>query len=181
MQKNWHILYTKAKCEKKVSSLLTKKKIKNFCPIHCRQIDELRKIRLVYEPLFYSYVFVYIDENEINLVRQLSNVVNLVYWKGQPAIIQNEEIEEMREFVTQHQNIRLERTGVNLSLFLSVLDRPSYTVEGNVVTLKNKFVKVNLPSLGYVMVAEMEGEGVMGRQELKKKLAFHSQFEIRNL
>jgi len=30
--------------------------------------------------------------------------------------------------------------------------------------IKNKFIKVDLPSLGYMMVADMEGEGVMGRE-----------------
>src|SRR5665647_3782543 len=164
MQKNWYIVYTKAKCEKKVSILLTKKKIKNFCPVHCRQINQFSRMKRVYEPLFSCYVFVYMDESEIILVKQLNHVVNLVYWKGEPAIIQNEEIEEIREFVTHHQNIRLERSGVNVNSLASVIDRPSYAVDGNVVMIKNKFIKVDLPSLGYRLVAEMEGEGVMGRE-----------------
>ena len=164
MQKHWYIVYTKAKCEKKVSGLLTKKKIKNFFPIHCRQINQFSRMKLAYEPLFSSYVFVYIHESEINQVKQLNHVVNLVYWKGQPAIIQNEEIEEIKKFVTQHQNIRLERSRVNVNLIASVIDRPSYAVDGNVVMIKNKFIKVDLPSLGYLMVVEMEGEGVMGRE-----------------
>jgi transcription antitermination factor NusG len=172
MQKNWYILYTKAKCEKKVSSILTKKKIKNFCPIHCRQITELRRMKLVYEPLFSSYVFVYIDENQINLLKQLNHVVNLVYWKGKPAIIQNGEIEEIRSFVNQHQNITLERSRVNLRSLESVKERLSYSIDGNVVMIKNKFIKVTLPSLGYQLLAEIEGEGVLGRQSgLKEKEA----------
>ena len=158
MQKHWYIVYTKAKCEKKVSGLLTKKKIKNFCPVHCRQINQFSRMKLVYEPLFSSYVFVYIHASEINQVKQLNHVVNLVYWKGEPAIIQNEEIEEIREFVKLHQNIRLERSRVNLNSMTSVLERPSYAIDGNVIMIKNKFIKVNVPSLGCVMVAEMEGE-----------------------
>ena len=110
------------------------------------------------------YVFVYIDESEINLVKQLSDVINLVYWKGQPAIVQNEEIEEIREFVSHHHNIRLERSRVNVDSLVSVIEPPSYSVDGNVVMIKNKFIKVDLPSLGYRLVAEMEGEGVMGRE-----------------
>ncbi|HEY5369708.1 MAG TPA: UpxY family transcription antiterminator [Hanamia sp.] len=172
MQKNWYIVYTKAKCEKKVAALLAKKKIKNFCPVHCRQINQFSRMKLVYEPLFSSYVFVYMQESKINVLKQLSNVVNLVYWKGQPAIIQNEEIEEIREFVAEHENIRLERSGVNVNSLASVVDRPSYAMDGNVVMIKNKFIKVNLPSLGYMMVAEMEGDGVMGREiGLKEKEA----------
>jgi transcription antitermination factor NusG len=164
MQKHWYIVYTKAKCEKKVSGLLSRKKIKSFCPIHCRQINEFRRTKLVYKPLFSSYVFVYIDESQIEVLRQVSNVINLVYWRSEPALIQNEEIEEIREFVAHHQSIRLERRSVNLNSLASILERPSYSVDGNVVMVKNKFIKVNLPSLGYVMVAEMEGEGVMGRE-----------------
>ena len=121
-------------------------------------------MKLVYEPLFASYVFVYIHESEIGLVKQITNVVNLIYWKGQPAIVQNEEIEEIREFVTHHQNIRLERSRVNVNSLASVIEPPSYSVDGNVVTIKNKFIKVDLSSLGYRLVAEMEGEGVMGRE-----------------
>ena len=113
---------------------------------------------------FSCYVFVYMDESEIILVKQLNHVVNLVYWKDQRAIIQNEEIEAIREFVTHHHNIRLERSRVNLNSLASVIEPPSYSVEGNVVMIKNKFIKVDLPSLGYRMVAEMEGEGVMGRE-----------------
>jgi transcription antitermination factor NusG len=164
MQKHWYILYTKAKCEKKVSSSLTKKKIKSFCPIYGRQINEFRRMKLVYEPLFSSYVFVFIHESELDQVKQLNNVVNLVYWKGKPAVIQNEEIEEIREFVRQHQNIKLERDRVNVNSISAFVDKPSYSIDGNVVMIKNKFIKVNLPSLGYVMVAEMEEEGVIGRE-----------------
>src|SRR5665647_1355815 len=164
MQKNWYILYTKAKCEKKVAASLTKRKIENFSPVNRKEITEFRRKKTLVEPLFSSYVFVYIDESEINQVKQLNHVVNLVYWKGEPAIIQNEEIEEIKEFVTHHQNIRLERSGVNVNSLASVIDRPSYAVDGNVVMIKNKFIKVDLPSLGYRLVAEMEGEGVMGRE-----------------
>ena len=164
MQKNWYIVYTKAKCEKKVSGALTKKKIENFCPINCKQISQFNKIKSVYEPLFSSYVFAHISENEIGLLKQIENVLNVVYWKGYPAIIQNEEIEEIREFIADHQNIRLERSNVILNTDASIVDRPGYAIDGKIVMIKNKFVKVNLPSLGYTMVAEMENEGVIGRE-----------------
>ena len=164
MQKHWHILYTKAKCEKKVAALLTKRKIANFCPLHSRQITRFGRAKLAYEPLFSCYVFAYIDYIEIKLVKQLHDVINLVYRKAQPAIVHNEEIEEMREFVSQHQEIRLERSQINVNSLASVIEPPSYSVDGNVVMIKNKFIKVDLPSLGYRLVADMEGEGVMGRE-----------------
>ena len=34
MKKNWYAVYTKSRCEKKVSASLTKKKIENYCPLN---------------------------------------------------------------------------------------------------------------------------------------------------
>lgn len=163
MKKNWHIVFTKMQCEKKVSSLLTRKRIKNFCPIQCRQIRQRYKVGYIYEPLFSSYVFVYMQEDQADSVREITNVVNLVYWKDTPAIVHNDEIKEIREFVSAHQNIKLERIRIDLNSKTSVVDRPGYAMEGNVVTVKNRFIKVNLPSLGFTMVAKMKEKGVMGR------------------
>lgn len=173
MKKNWYIVYTKAKCEKKVSSILTKKRIKNFCPIYCRQLNQHGSMQPVYEPLFCCYVFVYIEEKQIDLVKQITNVINLVYWKGQPAIVRNEEIKEIREFIAAHQNIKLESSKINLNTTASVVDRPAYAIDGNVVTVKNRFIKVNLPSLGFTMVAEVKEKGVMGREiEIEFEVTF---------
>ena len=164
MTKNWYIVFTKEKCEKKVSSVLTKKRIKNFCPVYCRQINQRSRIKLIYEPLFPSYVFVYMYENQINSVKEMTNVVNLVYWKDTPVIVQHDEIKEIREFVSAHQNIKLERSSISLNTEASVVDRPAYAIDGNVVTVKNRFIKVNLPSLGFTMVAEVGEKGVIGRE-----------------
>ena len=134
-------------------------------------------MKLVYEPLFSSYVFIQVHESELNQVKHLNNVVNLVYWKGQPAIIQNDQIEEMKEFVRHHQNIQLERTKINLDSLASVIDRPSYELDGNVIMIKNKSIKVKLPSLGYVMVAEMKGKEVIGRSIGVKEEVLNSNFQ----
>lgn len=164
MQKNWYIVYTKSKSEKKVAALLTKKKIENFCPLNCKSIVQFRKSKLVYEPLFSSYVFVYIAENEIDLLKQIENVVSLVFWKGKPAVICHEEIEAIKEFTSDHQNIKLERTQVNLNGDAKMDDDRSYSMDGKILMIKNKSIKVNLPSLGFTLIAELEGESVLGRE-----------------
>ncbi|MEO9021859.1 MAG: transcription termination/antitermination NusG family protein [Ginsengibacter sp.] len=164
MQKNWYIIYTKPKSEKKVAALLTKKKIENFCPLNCKSIVQFRRSKLVYEPLFVSYVFVNIQKNEINLLKQIENVVSLVFWKGEPAVIHHEEIEAIKDFTSDHQNIKLERTQVNLNGDAIIDDDRSYSIDGKVLLIKNKSMRINLPSLGFTMIAELEGEGVLGRE-----------------
>jgi transcription antitermination factor NusG len=175
MQKNWYIVYTKTKCEKKVSGLLTKKKIENFCPINYRQVVQFQRIKIIHEPLFPSFVFARIEQEKISSLIQLENILNIVYWKGKPAIVQNEEIKVIKEFVSEHQNVELEKSAINLMSAASVIDRPAYSIDGNVVTIKNKSIKVNLPSLGYTMIAQVEKETVLGREVLLGKQEFSLQ------
>ena len=155
MQKNWYIIYTRPKCEKKVDAILSKRKIEHFLPINCKQINSGRRIRLVHEPLFDSYVFANISVSEIERVKLMDSVINLVFWKGKPVEVPDTEIEAIREFVTDYQNIRLEKSAINLNDTVRIVDRPKYSVEGNLITVKNTRVKLNLPSIGFNMVTEI--------------------------
>ena len=164
MQKNWYAVYTKPHCEKKVASLLTKRKIENFCPLNCRKIKSLRRIKILQEPLFKSYVFVKITMAEIPLLKQTDGVISMLHWMGEPAILKQDEIEAIKEFTSDHQNIELERTEVDIHDVVRMIDGPLYSREGNVFAVKNKTLKVSLPSLGYLMVAKMEDESIFGRE-----------------
>lgn len=155
MQKNWYIIYTKPKCEKKVASTITKRKITNYLPVNCRQFNSSRKRKLIYEPLFDSYIFAFISEVDIPVIKKIDGVLNLVYWKGKPAVIQENEIEAIREFTSDHYDIRLEKTRIDMSGLARVVDGPQYLMERNILTIRNKMVKVNLPSLGFTMIAEI--------------------------
>lgn len=165
MQKNWYLVYTKPKCEKKVAALLTKRKIENFCPQNRTQVKQIRKSKMVDQPLFSSYVFVYVEEGKVSYIRNFENILNLVYWKGQPAIIKEDEIAIIKDFINDHNDIRIEKTFVDEKDSAKIIDRPGYTIDGNLLTLKNRSIKVNLPSIGYTLIAEVDrDEEVIGRQ-----------------
>ena len=130
---------------------------------------------MFYEPLFNSYVFVYIDETETKHLKQIDNIVSLVYWKGHPAVIKNNELIAIKQFTSLYQNIKLERTQVNMSDKVEIIDEPTYSIDGKVLTVKNNFIKVNLPSVGFIMIAEMDKETVMGRERISEtKLLFQN-------
>ncbi|MDQ2719831.1 MAG: antitermination protein NusG [Bacteroidota bacterium] len=164
MQKNWYIIYTKQKCEKKVAGLLTKKKIENFCPLNCKTLKQFRKSKVIYEPLFPSFVFVCLRENEIFALRHMEHVVNIVYWRGNPAIINDDEINAIKHFSEDHQNVKLEKSDINVEAEAQMIHSPSYSMEGKILMVKNKTFKINLPSLGYTMIAEIERADVIGRE-----------------
>ena len=154
--KNWYALYTRSRWEKKVAELLTRKQVENYCPLNRvqRQWSDRRKI--VMEPLFRSYVFVHMTEAEQLTARSVDGVINLVYWQGKPAIIRDTEIEVIRHFLNDYEQVKLEKTEVNLEDKVRVTHGPLMLMEGKVVEVKHKTVRVLLPSLGYAMIAEID-------------------------
>ena len=161
MQKNWYIIYTKPKCEKKVAATFSKKKIENFLPVNCKQVNSIWKSKLVYEPLFDSYIFVNITQSQISKIKTFGGVVNLVYWKGEPAIINENEIEAIREFTNDYLDIQLEKTLINPDDELKVIEGPKYSMEGNLLTIKTNAIKLNLPSIGFTMIAKIDSESAI--------------------
>jgi transcription antitermination factor NusG len=154
-EKRWYAVYTKPRWEKKVAELLTKRKVESFCPLNkvVRQWADRKKT--VLEPLFTSYVFVRATELEHLTIKQTDGIINMVYWLGAPAVIRDEEIEAIQHFLLDHTDVKLEKIAVNINDRVRITDGVLVHREGEVLEVKNKTVKVFLPSLGYTMVAEV--------------------------
>jgi len=162
MQNNWYAVYTKPHCERKVNSLLTKRNIEAYCPLNLKKNRQIFRDTIIREPLFTSYVFVRTSETEIfKLCKEINGIINLFYWKGKPAIIKDEEINAIMDFTKYHQEISVEK----MHLISSTDDSGvSYYLDGQILFVKNRTMKLTLPSLRYTMVAKYKEEGVMGRE-----------------
>ena len=157
---HWYAVYTKPRWEKKVAENLAKNSFESYCPLNrvLRQWHDRKKF--VSEPLFSSYVFVRTEEIRHSELSRVSGIVNLVYWLRKPAVIREEEIEAIKKFTDQYSNVQLEKTSVNLDDRVRVIKGPLITQEGNVIAVKSRTVKIALPSLGYIMVAEVEKQNI---------------------
>jgi transcription antitermination factor NusG len=154
--KNWYVIYTKALWEKKVAKHLENKKIEYYCPLNKveRQWSDRKKIIL--KPLFTSYVFVRLeDEAQQAPIRQIPGVMNFLYWLKKPAIVKDEEIDMIKKFVNGYQNVKLEKTQVNVNDSVRILSGSFMSREGNILEIKDKTVKIVLPSLGYSLIVEV--------------------------
>jgi len=176
MQNNWYAVYTKLHCERKVSLSLTKKNIENFCPLIRREGKYLFRKTITVEALFKSYVFVKTSEETINNIsKEINGVLSLFYWKGKPATIKEEEIYAIQDFLKYHKDITVEQTQV----FIDKRDSTSsYFMDGQILLIKNRTMKLTLPSLGLSMVAKYEPseKGAIGREIVfgNKDLIVHS-------
>jgi len=164
MQKNWYAVYTKPQAEKKVAASLAKKKLDVLVPMVYTKTKTFRKNKFVFEPLFKSIVFVYATQAETQVLKGTSGIINLLYWLGKPAVIDASEINAIKEFTENYRNIRLEPTSVNNEEEVNNYNGSSISIEGKLYAVKNKTVKVKLPSLGYYLTAELEEESIFVRE-----------------
>jgi transcription antitermination factor NusG len=172
--KNWYALYTKPGCEKKVANFLSRRNIENFCPLK-RQWNGRKKV--VLEPLFNSYVFVQITDTDIQHIRMTDSVVNFVYWLGKPAVIRDEEIEIMKRFMNEYANVKLEKISLDVNDKVRLIGIAPADTKANIVSVKNNIVKIILPSLGYMMLAEVEKSNIEIIKSIKQSLTIEEKYQ----
>ena len=156
MKRNWLIISTKQKQEKKVVEFLTKKGIENFCPT----VNVTRKLGsksiVENQPLFTSFVFVSVNETEMQIVRNAPSVINMVYWLSKPIIITQEEINAIKMMAENYFNIKLEKTKVCINEKISLIEENITDFKNNVMSITHKGITVTIPSLGYKIIGNRE-------------------------
>lgn len=154
-QKNWYAVYTKPRWEKKVFSLLSEKGFTTYCPLNKVRRRWSDRYKVVEEPVFKSYVFVNIRDEEISKVKQENGVVNFVYWNNRPAVIRNEEISLIKRFLNEYDYIEASPVDLKPEQRVKIMNGVLMDNEAVVVkTGKNK-VQVILVSLGFKLTAHL--------------------------
>ena len=148
---NWYVVYTKPKWEKKVAEQLTKSGIECYCPLIIQERQWSDRKKKVEVPLFNSYVFVRLAENDRNSVFQSSGVVRYLFWLGKPAIVRAEEINVIKKWLNTSDAIDLMVDTYKIGDAIQVESGP-FTAQKAVVQEINKTHYVlYLESLGCVL------------------------------
>ncbi len=154
--KKWYAVYTKPRWEKKIDTVLIRKGIESWCPLQKveRQWSDRKKI--IEEPLFKSYVFVYIDDNERSKVLMTDGALNFVYYLGKPAVIKEDEINNIKAYLLEKDaKISIvSDQGFSTGDLIKVNHGVFMDKEGTVIRGGKKKVYVELQSLGQVMIVE---------------------------
>ena len=153
--KKWYAVYTKPRWEKKVNQLLTNKAIETYCPLNKVSRQWSDRVKVVMEPLFKSYVFTRISPDEMTNVRMTDGILNFVYWVGKPAIIKDKEIELIRKFLDEYDNVELEKIDLIPLQKVKVKRGVFMEKEGEVIKVFNNKAIVAINSLGYQIVAQI--------------------------
>ena len=154
MTRNWYAVYTRPQKEKKVTQLLNKRGIESFCPVISTTVGRLGDKKLAELPLFSSVVFVHILETQVMSLVSTPWVVTIAYWQSRPAVISDSEIDIVRKVTDTYSDITLEKTVVEMGREAKIVDSPAVKYNERTISVKYKSIKVNLPSLGFTMIAE---------------------------
>jgi transcription antitermination factor NusG len=156
VNRKWYAIYTRPRWEKKVNLLLVEKGVESYCPLNKVKRKWSDRMKTIEEPLFKSYVFVKVDDEEKTIVRMTSGVINFVYWNKKPAIIKEKEIHAIKRFLDEHENIQVYPIELKLNDRVRVTAGSLMDQEGEVIDIRRKAVKVAIDSLGYILVAYIE-------------------------
>ena len=99
--KRWYALYTRSRHEKKVDYQLREKGIESYLPLQrvLRKWSDRKK--WVEEPLFRCYVFVHVDPANRLRALQTFGVVRFVTFSDEPAVVRDDEIENIRRILRE--------------------------------------------------------------------------------
>jgi len=159
-EKKWFAIYTKPRWEKKVNSRLLEKGIDSWCPVQKKMSQWSDRKKLIEDPLFKSYVFVHISEDERLAVLTTDGAVQFVYHLKKPAVIRDEEIEIIRAYLLEKdvtlsvENLRHfsenNKVVIRKGVFMDI--------EGTVIKGGSKKIYVRLDSLEQVLIVEFPAE-----------------------
>ncbi len=156
-EKKWFALYTKPRWEKKVHERLLREGIDSWCPVQKIKKQWSDRKKIVEEPLFRSYVFVKIDYiTERLAVLMVDGVLNFVHYLKKPAIIKNEEIENIQCYLNEKDAVieMRELEGFKADTKVKITQGVFMDKEGTILREGKKKVYVQLESIGQLMVVE---------------------------
>ncbi len=106
--------------------------------------------------MFKSYIFVQVDETEHTDVRRVLGVINFVYWNGKPAVVKDKEIQAIKAFLNEHENVMITPLEIAVGQKVKIIAGPLMDNEAQVLDVNRKTVKVAINSLGYQLVAYID-------------------------
>lgn len=153
---NWFAVITRPRWEKKIAQVLDNKGIENYCPLNkvVRQWSDRKKI--VVEPIFKGYVFVKIEEKNKWDLKRIEGIINYVYWLGMPAKIKEEEINIIKKFLNEFNEVQVEQIGLQVNQKVRIKQGVLMNYQGILLEVSGSHAFVKVESMGLQLSAHFD-------------------------
>ena len=108
------------------------------------------------EPVFKGYVFVRLEDDKKWQVKDISGILNFVYWLGKPAQIRDEEIDVIRKFLNEFNDVQVEAKGFVVNSKVRIRQGVLMNYEGIVIEVFGNRAVVKIDSLDLQLSAHFD-------------------------
>lgn len=108
IERKWLVAYCKSRNEKLSAERLSNAGIEVYCPLRVTMRQWSDRKKKVTVPVFPSYIFVFVNEQERLKVLQDTGVSRFVFWLGKPAVVRKEEMQALKKFLTEQKDSNLQ-------------------------------------------------------------------------
>lgn len=143
INKNWYVVYTRSRAEKRVYDELVIKDIECFLPLQKKLRQWKDRKKWVETPLIPGYCFVRISRFEYDNVLQTNNVVCYITFEGKAAVIPDDQIKHMQTMLKQFDfDVSVTQETFKPGKMVEVIEGSMIGLRGELVESrgKNKFI-----------------------------------------
>ncbi|KYG81145.1 UpxY family transcription antiterminator [Roseivirga echinicomitans] len=151
----WTAFYTKPRNEKKSADRLASKGYQVYCPTRTVLKQWSDRKKKVVEPVFSSYLFAKVDDAERLEILKDSGIVSNVRWLGKPAVIRDNEIREINNFLNDYPAADVLNNDYLVGDHVTVETGALSGNSGVVRKIKKGRVVISIVSLGIEISAEI--------------------------
>lgn len=147
----WYVLYTKSRSEIKTAGRLNDLGFEVYCPVITELHQWSDRKKKVSVPLFKSYVFVRMEAENRNLVFDAPGVVSYLFWLGKRAVVKDEEINVIRQWLECDGVDEARIDGLNTGDRITISKGAFKDQEAIIKEVGKKTLRLILPRLGCVL------------------------------
>ena len=155
-QKHWYAIYTLPRWEKKIVSALERKGYEVYCPLQ-RSLKQWKdRKKWVEEPLIKGYIFVTVSEaKKWELLKATAGIINYVHWLGKPAIVREDDIQQLRLFLNEYEQVAVEQVSFEKEEEVRIQSGLFMDQVAIIEDIKGKYAILKIPTLGVYLKATL--------------------------
>lgn len=168
--KNRYVLYTKPRHEKKVARRLSAAGYNVYCPLNKVKRKWSDRTKVVGEPLFKGYVFIYIEGHKREEVFSYPGTVRYLFWLRRPAVVREQEITTMQKWLGHYDHERLKVTDIRPGTCVYITSGKFMNEEGVLLDISGSKAFVQLKEMGIQLSLDLSQNELQALQSHAEKI-----------
>jgi transcription antitermination factor NusG len=154
--RQWFVVYTRARAEKKVCADLLSLGIEAYLPLRKALHQWKDRKKMVEVPLISSYVFVKLKSTERDSVFKCNHIVRYITFEGKPVAVPEKQMISLKSLVESDVDIEAVAENIRPGENVKIIFGPLAGVTGEFISLQSeKRFLLRINKIGYSLVARI--------------------------